>query len=76
MRRHCLPRLALSLATVLLAILATLRVRAADSVDWDRQANEDAKQDFTTIIFDGQPPRLCLLPGKTTFPTGSIGGGS
>jgi hypothetical protein len=30
--------------------------RAAEPVDWTRQAEEDARHDFTTIIFDGQPP--------------------
>ena len=55
--------------------------RAADSVHWDRQAEEDAKQDFTTIIFDGKAPnQLACDTTVRPMPDGSwvtvmLGGG-
>ena len=43
------------IASILIMGMAT-NALAADSVDWNRQAAEDAQQDFTTVIFDGQAP--------------------
>ena len=78
---HCLPRLLPAHTTVLLAILTATSVRAADSVDWDRQAEEDAQHDFTTIIFDGKAPdQLACDTTVRPMPDGSwvtvmLGGG-
>ncbi len=50
-------------------------------MDWDRQAAADAKEDFTTIIFDGQPPnQLACDTTVRAMPDGSwvtvmLGGG-
>lgn len=54
---------------------------AAEPVDWNRQAESDAQQDFTTIIFDGQPPnQLACDTTVRPMPDGSwvtvmLGGG-
>jgi len=54
---------------------------SANSVDWGRQAKEDAKQDSSTIIFDGQAPnQLACDTTVRPMPDGSwvtvmLGGG-
>jgi hypothetical protein len=54
---------------------------AAEPVDWNRQAESDAQRDFTTIIFDGQPPnQLACDTTVRPMPDGSwvtvmLGGG-
>ena len=54
---------------------------SADSLDWNRQSEEDAKQDFTTIVFDGQEPdQLACDTTVRPMPDGSwvtvmLGGG-
>ncbi len=49
------PRRPVTLASILVVGIAA-GARSADSVDWNRRAEEDAQRDFTTIIFDGQAP--------------------
>lgn len=41
---------------VCLGLLGILQLAAARAVDWEKQAVVDAKQDRTTIVFDGQSP--------------------
>ena len=50
-----MSHLTMKLAFVLVIGMA-VNVLSADPVDWDRQAERDAQQDFTTIIFDGKAP--------------------
>jgi len=64
-----------------LGVLTWATTLAEDSVDWNRQAEEDAKQDYTTIIFDGQAPnQLACDTTVRPMPDGSwvtvmLGGG-
>jgi len=69
-----------TLASVL-AVGMAANALSAEPVDWSRQAEEDAKQDFTTIIFDGQAPnQLACDTTVRPMPDGSwvtvmLGGG-
>jgi hypothetical protein len=47
---------------------------AADPVDWDRLAKENAQQDFTTNIFDGKAPDqlACDKGGRLNYPDGFV----
>jgi hypothetical protein len=68
------------LASVLFIATAASAL-SAEPVDRDQQAKEDAKQDFTTIFFDGLktwPYRRVLVPescdkgGRLNYPDGFI----
>ncbi|MCP4783291.1 MAG: exo-alpha-sialidase [Fuerstiella sp.] len=81
MKTHHLPSLVLIPTMVLLVAIIAASALAADSLDWNQLAKEDANQDFTTTIFDGQTPnQLACDTTVRPMPDGSwvtvmLGGG-